>query len=149
MNAGSLEQVGPPAEIYERPNSRFVAGFVGEVNLLEGDVVAAEGRPALRVGALDQPIPLPADADAPEGALVAVAVRPEKLRLSPARPAGFALMAKVAAIDYQGPVSLLRLSTPTGASLKAQLPSAAAVGFSRGSTLWTYWEAGDAVVLGR
>ena len=149
MNAGHLEQVGPPAEIYERPNSRFVAGFVGEVNLLEGEVVTAEGRPALRVGALDQPIPLSGDAAPPEGAVVAVALRPEKLRLSPVRTAGFALRAKVVAIDYQGPVSLLRLSTPTGASLKAQLPSAATAGFARGSTLWTYWEAGDVIVLGR
>ena len=56
MNAGRLVQVGPPAEIYERPNSRFVAGFVGEVNLFEGEVVAAGGRPALCVDALDQPV---------------------------------------------------------------------------------------------
>ena len=40
MNRGRLVQIGAPAEIYERPNSRFVADFVGEVNLFEGEVVA-------------------------------------------------------------------------------------------------------------
>ncbi|MFZ3236164.1 MAG: ABC transporter ATP-binding protein [Stellaceae bacterium] len=149
MNAGRLVQVGPSAEIYERPNSRFVAGFVGEVNLFEGEVVTAGGRPALCVDALDQPVPLPGDAGVSEGASVAVALRPEKLRLSRARPAGFALTTTVVAIDYRGPVSLLRLSTPAGMSLKAQLPSAAAAAFSRGSAVWVCWGAEDAVVIER
>ena len=59
MNAGRVAQIGTPAEIYERPNSRFVAGFVGEVNLFEGERDAvANGCSALRAAGLDQPIPL-------------------------------------------------------------------------------------------
>ena len=38
MNAGRLEQVGTPAEIYDRPRTRFVAEFIGEINLIEGTV---------------------------------------------------------------------------------------------------------------
>ena len=46
MNAGRLEQVATPAELYEAPASRFVAGFIGAVNILEGRVlVAADGQP--------------------------------------------------------------------------------------------------------
>src|SRR5437868_7275544 len=41
MNEGRLAQIGPPGEIYERPNSRFVADFVGAVNLFEGELVAS------------------------------------------------------------------------------------------------------------
>jgi putrescine transport system ATP-binding protein len=147
MNAGRLVQVGPPAEIYDRPNSRFVAGFVGEANLFEGEAVTSEGRPALRVAGLDQPILVPRGSDPPVGSSVAVALRPEKLKLSLARPAGFALTATVVAIDYQGPVSLLRLSTPAGMPLKAQLASAAAAAFSRGSAVWASWDGDDAVVI--
>jgi putative spermidine/putrescine transport system ATP-binding protein len=52
FNAGRIEQVGPPAEIYERPTTSFVAGFVGTSNLMEGEVartlVGAPGRYTVR-----------------------------------------------------------------------------------------------------
>ena len=56
MNAGRLAQIGTPGEIYERPNSRFVAGFVGEMNFFEGSVTIANGCPVMRAAGLDQPI---------------------------------------------------------------------------------------------
>src|SRR5215813_817082 len=59
MNRGRLVQTGSPAEIYEQPNSRFVADFVGEVNLFEGEICAEANRLALRVTSFDRPIPLP------------------------------------------------------------------------------------------
>jgi len=149
MNAGRVVQLGTPAEIYERPNSRFVAGFVGEVNLFEGEVAKAGGCLVLRVAGLDQPIPLPANADLPERAASALALRPEKLSLSHDRPKGVAVMATVVAIDYQGAVSVLRLATPAGLSLTAHLPSAAAADFARGCALWASWAAEDAVVISR
>jgi putrescine transport system ATP-binding protein len=149
MNAGRLAQTGAPAEVYERPNSRFVAGFVGEVNLFEGRVVAPNGRPALRVVGIDPPIPLPAEASAPADAAVALALRPEKLLLTKERPAGFGLLATVVAVDYQGPVSMLRLTNSAGLSLKAQLPSAAAGGLARGAAVWASWAPGDTVVISR
>ncbi len=46
FNKGRIEQVGSPAEVYERPATRFVAGFVGTSNLLTGDVAASDPRPA-------------------------------------------------------------------------------------------------------
>src|SRR5947199_7617329 len=76
MNRGQLVQIGTPAEIYERPGSRFVADFVGEVNLLEGELTAGFNCLALTVAGFDPPIPLPPPADIalPEGAAVALAV---------------------------------------------------------------------------
>ncbi len=44
MNAGRLAQVGPPAEVYEQPNSRWVASFIGDVNLIEGACCFVEAR---------------------------------------------------------------------------------------------------------
>src|SRR5947207_1242310 len=59
MNRGSLVQIGTPAEIYEQPGSRFVADFVGEVNLFEGKLTAGFNCLALTVAGFDRPIPLP------------------------------------------------------------------------------------------
>ena len=149
MSAGRLIQIGAPAEIYERPNSRFVAGFVGEVNLFEGEVAAAPGCPVLHVRGIDMPLPLPGGAHLPAGSAIALALRPEKVLLSHHRPAGIALMATVVAADYQGPVSILRLTTGAGLALKAHLPSAAAAGFARGAIAWVSWAPRDAVVVSR
>ena len=93
MNAGRIAQIGTPAEIYERPNSRFVADFVGEVNLFEGEVVESGGDSVLCIAGIDRPVPLPTGADQPGGAATALVVRPEKLSLSHERPARFALEA--------------------------------------------------------
>jgi putrescine transport system ATP-binding protein len=147
MNRGRLVQIGPPAEIYERPASRFVAGFVGAVNLFEGTLVAGFNALGLAIADADAPAPLPQPLDLPAGTAVALAVRPEKLRLSRDRPAGFALAATVVSIGYQGGRSTVHLVTASGRALRADLPSAAALGFTRGAALWANWAPQDAVVL--
>src|SRR5437763_11264277 len=78
MNRGQLVQIGAPADIYERPGSRFVADFVGAVNLFDGKLVNAFNALALKVGVFDEPIPLspPAGIALPEGAAAALALRP-------------------------------------------------------------------------
>jgi putrescine transport system ATP-binding protein len=145
MNAGRLAQIGTPAEIYERPNSRFVAGFVGEANLFEGEVAVVGNGPALCVPGIG-PIPLPGAADI---AAIALVLRREKLAVSYQPPSGFALKARVAAVEYQGPVTILRLAAAAGGRLTAQLPSAAASGFGRGTVVWASWLREDAVVISR
>jgi putrescine transport system ATP-binding protein len=67
MNRGCVAQIGTPAEIYERPGSRFVADFVGEVNLFEGELTAGFNSLALTVAGFDRPIPLPSGTVLPEG----------------------------------------------------------------------------------
>jgi putrescine transport system ATP-binding protein len=167
MSRGRLVQIGSPTEIYEQPNSRFVADFVGAVNLFEGELVAAPGTPAppwavgaleagsrpgvnalsLMIAGAEQPIPLPQSVALPAGAAIALALRPEKLRLSRKRPAGFALAATVASIGYQGGRSTVHLVTQSGVTLRAYLPSAAAAGLARGAAMWASWAPEDAVVL--
>ena len=147
MNRGRLVQTGPPSEIYERPNSRFVADFVGAVNLFEGELVAGFNALCLRITDADQPIPLPAPAPLAAGTRLALALRPEKLRLSRERPAGFALAATIATIGYEGGRSSVHLRTHSGFALRAHLPSAAAHGLDRGAAVWASWMPEDAVVL--
>lgn len=149
MERGRVAQIGGVAEIYERPHSRFVAGFVGAVNLFDGVLVAGFNALALSVAGVEAPIPLAATVDLPEGTAVALAVRPEKLRLSPARPDGFAIAATVASINYQGGVSIVHLTITSGHALKAQVASAAAAAFDRGMSVWASWDPADAAVLTR
>ena len=78
MNRGRIEQLGPPDELYERPQTSFVARFLGASNLLVGTV---EDSTSVRLGSsavLRVAEPLP-----PRGTGVAVGIRPEKLRLDP------------------------------------------------------------------
>jgi len=82
MAEGRLQQVGAPSAVYERPDSAFVAGFLGETNLIETTVLAHEGGGA----ALRSPWgTLRIAAQPPLGSAVAVSIRPEKLRVEPAR----------------------------------------------------------------
>ena len=80
MSAGKALQVGSPTEIYERPNCRFVADFIGETNFLPGTLMGCEGKRAtvdcggLRVIAETDRPPAP-------GTRVTIVVRPEKIRL--------------------------------------------------------------------
>jgi len=147
MDRGRLVQTGPPAEIYERPASRFVANFVGEVNLFEGKLTAGFNCLALAVAGLDKPIPLPSGTELVEGAAAALAVRPEKLVLSHSPPAGFAITATVSSIGYLGGGSIVHLATEYGMALKAYLPGAAVGRLGRGTPVWASWPPEAGVVL--
>src|SRR5688500_10204432 len=90
MDKGVIRQIGTPTEIYEYPNSRFVAGFIGSINQFEGRVAsAADGHVTVDCAGLDPPIEVAHDANGlSQGDKVAVAVRPEKIQISRDRPPG-------------------------------------------------------------
>jgi putrescine transport system ATP-binding protein len=147
MNRGQLVQSGTPSEIYERPTSRFVADFVGAVNLFDGALVAGFNTLALAIVGNEPPMPLPEPVDLPVGSAATLAVRPEKLRLSQARPEGFALAATVVSVGYQGGQSTVHLVTASGRRLRAHLPSTMALGFARSAAVWASWAPQDAIVI--
>jgi sn-glycerol 3-phosphate transport system ATP-binding protein len=80
MNKGTIEQVGTPAEIYDRPASLYVAGFIGSpaMNFLPGQYDAARRAVVLEGGAV---IGMPADHEAADGQLVQLGIRPEHVSL--------------------------------------------------------------------
>jgi sn-glycerol 3-phosphate transport system ATP-binding protein len=82
MNKGTIEQVGTPAEIYDRPASLYVAGFIGSpaMNFLPGHYSAARRAMVLESGTV---IPLPAQHEAADGQLVQLGIRPEHVSLCP------------------------------------------------------------------
>lgn len=89
LDAGRVEQQGPPAELYEHPRTTFVANFLGTSNLIEAEIVDADGPAgeelAARVPGAESTVRLPARRCAVEdvraGARVLVGVRPEKIAL--------------------------------------------------------------------
>ena len=121
MNAGRIEQLGSPREVYERPRTRFVAGFIGTSNLLNGTVRTLDGTTAVLETAADERLIVPA-ADA-VGARVGrpldVTVRPEKMRVSAERPGpgDCALRGRVAEVVYLGTSTQYVVRTADGSDL--------------------------------
>jgi len=147
MNRGHLVQIGSPAEIYERPGSRFVADFVGEVNLFEGKLIAGSDCLALMVAGFDRPFPLPAGTALPKGAAATLALRPETLQLCRECPPGFAVAAAVSSISYLCGISTVHLTAEGGRLLKARLPSADADCLTRGTAVCANLPPDDGVVI--
>ena len=107
MNEGSLEQVGSPAQIYNRPETRFVASFIGTLNLLQGDVVDIEAG-VVRVGdrlvSASHPIK-----GGRVGERRALALRPEAVRLGPAIDGANSLSGVLEDVTFLGAVVRLQL----------------------------------------
>jgi putrescine transport system ATP-binding protein len=151
MDHGRLVQVGPAPEIYEQPKSRWVADFVGEVNLFEGrlgdDRRSVEGTAAGTLRTALKP-------DATPGAAVGVAVRPEKVRVGrePPLPAPENSMAgKVVEVGYLGDISVYRVRIGEGLIIKAVLANVGGGGGYRVAAVdddvWLSFPADAAIVL--
>ena len=81
MSNGSVEQIGTPEEIYDRPRTRFVAEFIGSCNFLPGQVVSVDhGHVRLKVGEMELAVVVDGEAPAP-GTRGTLSVRPEAMRL--------------------------------------------------------------------
>ncbi|SDB15699.1 putrescine transport system ATP-binding protein [Belnapia rosea] len=120
LEGGRLAQCGTPAELYERPASRFVARFLGAANILEGRV-ATDGL----VEAAGCRLALPHDR--PAGADLAVALRPERIRLLPGTPpATNAVTGLLRDLAYRGDGWMALVALPGGAELRVALPVDAA-----------------------
>lgn len=151
MNRGKLVQVGAPAEVYEQPNSRWVAEFVGDVNLIDG-VVTALGADGAVVETGLGTFRAPAGPAAKPGARVSLALRPEKLRIATAPPAGGEnrVAGRVIDIAYLGDISVYKVRLDDGASMKASVANATrlverAIGWD--DRVWLSWTPDAAVVL--
>jgi spermidine/putrescine transport system ATP-binding protein len=81
MNAGKVEQLGPPAELYDAPATVFVANFLGQSNLVRGQVTGRSGEDVL-LDVNGRKVVVPAQRNRASGTEVFVGVRPEKIRMS-------------------------------------------------------------------
>ena len=154
MDRGRLVQVATPPEIYEQPNSRWVADFVGDVNLIEGRVVAADGDTLVESAAVGR-VRAAAKAGVKAGDTVWIALRPEKLRLAHEQTSATSENSAdgtVADIGYLGDLSLYRIRLDTGVEIKAALANVTRLTerpINWGDRVRLAWAADAGVVLTR
>ncbi|CCE00392.1 ABC transporter ATP-binding protein [Bradyrhizobium sp. STM 3809] len=157
MNAGRLEQVAVPRRLYEEPASRWVAEFVGDINLFEGEVTAREPL-RLRVATATAGELVAAQPVAAIGeGRVAVAIRPEKIRLALRRPAGDAaaincVEGAITDASYLGGKTVYKVRLDGGAVLHAAQANTArldADGYGLNQRIVAWFTPDDCVVLER
>lgn len=126
MSHGKVIQVATPAEIYEAPNSRFVADFIGDVNILEGKVKTA-GNGRIEIAGADFTVRALSEAATTAGADAAFAIRPEKLKISrtaPADPTVNTSEGEIWDIGYLGDMTVLHVRLPSGKVIKTSMLNA-------------------------
>jgi putrescine transport system ATP-binding protein len=129
MDAGRLEQVASPRDLYETPASRWIAEFVGDINLFEGQVGAVEaGR--LAIATRDAGTVYVAEPRTPPGRnVVSVAIRPEKVKLSRRAPAAEGTSARafnclegvISEISYLGGLTTYKVRLDSGAIVRSSM----------------------------
>ena len=118
MDQGIIRQVGTPTDIYEFPGSRFVADFIGSINLFDAEVGTKKaGTLQIESKQAGCKFELPYDGDLPKGTAVTVAVRPEKISIEREKPSSTranAVSAQVVDLGYFGKDSLYRARLSNG-----------------------------------
>ena len=127
MNRGEIVQIGTPTEIYEFPGSRFVADFIGSVNMFEGQLIEdLPERVRIKSEELGGVIYVDHGISAAPGATVWAAVRPEKIditRQPPARVDENCVRGVVKEIAYMGDMSVYLVQIETGRTVRVTLPN--------------------------
>jgi spermidine/putrescine transport system ATP-binding protein len=127
MNAGNVEQIGSPTEIYDRPATVFVASFIGQANLWAGTQTGRANRDFVEVEVLGSTLKArPGDTTIEPGGHATLMVRPERVRVFPISqdpPTGdvATVRATVKDLTFQGPVVRLSLAAPDDSTIVAHV----------------------------
>jgi putrescine transport system ATP-binding protein len=157
MNHGKIAQVGTPSDIYEFPANRFVADFIGSVNMFEGQV-SDEGSDFVRIECSELGCAVRAEraVSGARGATVWTAIRPEKISIGRQPPGAGppgpdnAVCGTVREIAYMGDMSIYLVQLASGKMMRVTLPN-----ITRGSerplareeSVWLSWHGSSPVVL--
>jgi putrescine transport system ATP-binding protein len=158
MDAGRLEQVATSRELYEAPASRWIAEFVGDVNLFEGQVGSREGS-RMAITTRDAGTVIVAEPRQPVAkATVCVAIRPEKVKLARRGPVSDAVNAHsinrlegtVTDVGYLGGFTIYKVRLDTGAVVRSSMANTARLdidAYSAGQRVVAWFTPDDCVVL--
>ncbi len=160
MNNGVLAQVDTPADIYENPANRFVADFIGDVNLLEG-IIEAHKNPDedegdtlvdIRPEGLETIFVARSSAELKPGERASLAIRPEKIVISKEKPVNAANMVEgtVDDIAYIGNLSTYYVRLDDGHIIKAQEANRRRIAnreITWEDRVWLSWRAGAGIIL--
>ena len=154
MNHGKIAQVGTPAAIYESPATKFVADFIGSVNMFEGRVTAG-GTGRIESEELGCTVVVDRALQCASGATVWTAVRPEKINMSRNSPEGQGprenvVRGTVKEIAYMGDVSIYLVQIDSGKTVRVTLPNImrdAEHRITRDEPVYLSWHGSSPVVL--
>ncbi|MGI5203326.1 ABC transporter ATP-binding protein [Spirillospora sp. CA-108201] len=154
MNDGVIEQLGTPREIYEHPATRFVAGFIGTSNLLDGEVTGSGPEGAVLShgpeGRIE--VPMRGGREAVAGERVELTVRPEKIGIGPDRPGDgrCAVRGTVTEVVYLGTSTNYNITTSAGADVVVFLQNATSADdiAVRGDSVWLSWDPRHSYAIG-
>ncbi|MEQ8441137.1 MAG: ABC transporter ATP-binding protein [Alphaproteobacteria bacterium] len=151
MEHGRVRQLAAPRDLYEFPNCRFVADFIGKMNLFEGDVKSASGGTVgISVDGLGD-LSIPHDGAA--AGRIGIAIRPEKTVVTHNKPSEtdrIALEGTVTQVAYHGDESHVFIKTDGGVTLSATVPTATRTTeppANSGDRRWVSWRTADTLVL--
>jgi spermidine/putrescine transport system ATP-binding protein len=153
MNAGRIEQLGAPREVYERPRTRFVAGFIGTSNLMTGTVRSLDGTTAVLESPAGETLVVSeaVEAGAAVGAPLDLTVRPEKIVITAQdpTPGWCALRGRVNEVVYLGTSTQYAVTTSDGTELSvfAQNASDSSDIAERGDDVWLSWRPEHSLAL--
>ena len=150
MNKGGVAQIATPAELYEQPQNKFVADFIGKVNLLDASILKQKGKTlscdTKVLGKFD------IDTDKACGNTATIAIRPEKLKLTTKKPVGAGLVCKPATVKdvaYYGDTSHV-IADVDGELLEVNVQNdsrTGGAGVERGQKMFISFNPNDALVL--
>ncbi|MFY9919187.1 MAG: TOBE domain-containing protein, partial [Mycobacterium sp.] len=124
MNAGNVDQIGSPTEIYDRPATVFVASFIGQANLWAGRQTGRANRDFVQVEVLGSSLKArPGDTTIEPGGHATLMIRPERVRVTMDAPTGdvATVPATVTDLTFQGPVVRLLLAAPDESAIIAHV----------------------------
>jgi putrescine transport system ATP-binding protein len=154
MDHGKLVQVATPAEIYEHPSTRYVADFIGEINLLEGEISAANGgNVEMRCRGTEATVVVDEASGVNVGDSAWFAIRPEKIAISLDQPADNkvnCVAGEVWDIGYLGDVSIYHVRLPSGATVKSTVTNRTRLverPITWDDKVWLSWPRDGGVVL--
>ncbi|MEP6564509.1 MAG: ABC transporter ATP-binding protein, partial [Mesorhizobium sp.] len=154
LEKGEVMQVATPAEVYEAPASRFVAHFVGNVNMFEGKVSERTAATTRITGATGAQIVVDNAGAAAAGSDIVFAIRPEKIKISSKKPTDVAnaLEGEVYDIAYLGDMTVYHVRLDDGQMVRASTMNAARISedpLSWNDRAWVSFRPDAGVVLTR
>jgi putrescine transport system ATP-binding protein len=158
MDCGRLEQVATPRQLYEAPNSRWIAEFVGDINMLDGQIESRDAN-RIAIATRDAGTIIAAEPRQPLGkTTVCVAIRPEKVKLSRRGPVSDAansipmnrLEGVVIEVSYLGGLTTYKVKLDSGAVLRASMANTARLdmdAYNASQRVTAWFTPDDCVVL--
>lgn len=144
MHDGIIEQIGTPREIYEHPSTRFVAGFIGEINIFDGKVIDVENDSIsveTNLGILKT-----CGTGYAKGDDITVCVRPEQIKVSKTPVDGFTIKGDVKDFIYVGSVVKTSIDTESGYEIRNACV-ASENPWHEGDEVYIYWHPEKSVII--